>query len=55
MDKVITLNLLNTFLTNLKDKFVDKTDANSTYATKEELNSAKTTADELNNFDTSWS
>ncbi len=28
MDKIITLNLLNDFLTNLKDKFVDKTDAN---------------------------
>ena len=34
MDKIITLNRLNDFLTNLKDKFVDKTDANSTYVNK---------------------
>ena len=42
MSKIITLDRLSGFLTNLKGLFVTKTDANSTYATKEELNSAKT-------------
>ena len=46
MSKIITLDRLSGFLTNLKGLFVTKTDANSTYATKEELNSAKTTADD---------
>ena len=46
MSKIITLDRLSDFLTNLKGLFVIKTDANSTYATKGELNSAKTTADD---------
>ena len=46
MSKIITLDRLSGFLTNLKRLFVTKTDANSTYATKEELNSAKTTAND---------
>ena len=46
MSKIITLDRLSDFLTNLKGLFVTKTDAESTYATKEELNSAKTIADD---------